>query len=150
MALNEWAVLQAAGSAIMRWDIISAVLTLTSMLAIGQRKWQGWGLAFLNSVTVCILALHVAPKQWALIPTNLFCLGIYARNLVKWQREDRRRKVNKSAHPKISPRVLLRVQKTRFRDVEVTSGRRIEVSRRLKDVIRDAFTPLIGSRHTCQ
>jgi len=53
----------------MRWDIISAALTLTSMLAVGQRKWQGWGLAFLNSVAVCILAVHVAPKQWALIPT---------------------------------------------------------------------------------
>ena len=75
--------LQLAGNAIMRWDIISAVLTLTSMLAIGQRRWQGWGLAFLNSVAMCGLAPHVAPEQWALIPTNLFCLGIYARNLVK-------------------------------------------------------------------
>ena len=36
----------------MRWDIISAVITLTSMLAIGQRRWQGRGLAFLNTVTV--------------------------------------------------------------------------------------------------
>lgn len=60
----------------MRWDIISAVLTFTSMLVVGQRKWQGWGLAFLNSVAVCILAVHVAPKQWARIPTNVFYLVI--------------------------------------------------------------------------
>jgi hypothetical protein len=63
----------------MRWDIISAVLTCTSMLAVGHKKWQGWGLAFLNSVAVCILAVHVAPKQWALIPPNAFCLVIYTR-----------------------------------------------------------------------
>lgn len=78
----------------MRWDMVSAVLTLTSMLAIGQKKWQGWGLAFLNSVVVCVLALHVSPKQWALIPTNLFCLIIYARNLIRWHRDERRRKVS--------------------------------------------------------
>lgn len=87
----------------MRWDIISAALTLASMLAIGQKKWQGWGLAFLNSVTVCILAVHVAPKQWALIPTNLFCLVIYARNLIKWQLDERRQKVT-LANPRKSYR----------------------------------------------
>ena len=73
----------------MRWDILSAALTLTSMLAVGQRKWQGWGLAFVNSVAVCILAVHVEPKQWALIPTNVFCLVIYTRNLITWRRNDR-------------------------------------------------------------
>jgi hypothetical protein len=80
----------------MRWDIISAALTLTSMLAVGQRKWQGWALAFLNSVAVCILAVHVAPKQWALIPTNVFCLVIYTHNLIKWRRDNQKRRV---AHP---------------------------------------------------
>lgn len=93
----------------MRWDIISAALTVTSMLAIGQKRWQGWGLAFLNSVVVCILAVHVAPKQWALIPTNLFCLVIYSRNLVKWHCEERRRKMSMPALRKRCPRVLLRV-----------------------------------------
>lgn len=77
----------------MRLDIISAALTFASMLAVGQRKWQGWGLAFLNSVAVCILAVHVAPKQWALIPTNLFCLVIYTRNLINWRRDDRQQRV---------------------------------------------------------
>lgn len=77
----------------MRLDIVSAALTFASMLAVGQRKWQGWGLAFLNSVAVCILAVHVAPKQWALIPTNLFCLVIYTRNLINWRRDDRQQRV---------------------------------------------------------
>lgn len=77
----------------MRWDILSAALTLTSMLAVGQRKWQGWGLAFVNSVAVCILAVHVEPKQWALIPTNVFCLVIYTRNLITWRRNDRQQSV---------------------------------------------------------
>ena len=93
----------------MRWDIISAALTLTSMLAVGQRKWQGWGLAFLNSVAVCILAVHVAPKQWALIPTNVFCLVIYTRNLIKWRRDDQQRRVARPTHRKSDPRAWIRL-----------------------------------------
>jgi uncharacterized membrane protein len=93
----------------MRWDIISATLTFTSMLAVGQRKWQGWGLAFLNSVAVCILAVHVAPKQWALIPTNVFCLVIYTRNLIKWRRDDPQLKVAGSRIRRVTPRVWLRL-----------------------------------------
>jgi len=69
----------------MRLDIISAILTVSSMTAVGQRRWQGWALAFANSVVVCVLAVHVAPKQWALIPPNVLCLFIYARNLWNWR-----------------------------------------------------------------
>lgn len=92
----------------MHWDIISAALTLTSMLAVGQGKWQGWGLAFLNSVAVCILAVHVAPKQWALIPTNVFCLVIYTRNLIKWRRDDPQ-KAGWPMHLKSDPRAWIRL-----------------------------------------
>lgn len=93
----------------MRWDIISAALTFTSMLSVGQRKWQGWGLAFLNSVAVCILAVHVARKQWALIPTNVFCLVIYTRNLIMWRRDDGQRKVAWLTHQKNNPRAWIRL-----------------------------------------
>jgi hypothetical protein len=93
----------------MRWDIISAALTFTSMLAVGQRKWQGWGLAFLNSVAVCILAVHVAPKQWALIPTNVFCLVIYTRNLIRWRRDDQQRRFAIPTHRKNGPPVWIRL-----------------------------------------
>ena len=65
----------------MRLDILSAILTVFSMTEVGQKRWQGWALAFANSVVVCILAVHVVPKQWALIPPNVLCLLIYARNL---------------------------------------------------------------------
>jgi len=93
----------------MRWDIISAALTLTSMLAVGQRKWQGWGLAFLNSMAVCILAVHVEPKQWALIPTNVFCLVIYTRNLIKWRRDDQQRRIAGPTHRKSDQRAWIRL-----------------------------------------
>ena len=69
----------------MRLDILSAILTVFSMTEVGQKRWQGWALAFANSVVVCILAVHVAPKQWALIPPNVLCLFIYARNLWNWK-----------------------------------------------------------------
>lgn len=69
----------------MRLDILSAILTVFSMTEVGQKRWQGWALAFANSVVVCILAVHVAPKQWALIPPNVLCLLIYARNLWNWK-----------------------------------------------------------------
>jgi hypothetical protein len=77
----------------MRLDILSAILTVFSMTEVGQKRWQGWALAFANSVVVCILAVHVAPKQWALIPPNVLCLFIYARNLWNWKHaEDRQYK----------------------------------------------------------
>jgi hypothetical protein len=69
----------------MRLDILSAILTVLSMAEVGQKRWRGWALAFANSVVVCILAVHVAPKQWALIPPNVLCLFIYARNLWNWK-----------------------------------------------------------------
>jgi hypothetical protein len=69
----------------MRLDILSAILTVFSMTEVGQKRWQGWALAFANSVVVCVLAVHVAPKQWALIPPNVLCLFIYARNLWNWK-----------------------------------------------------------------
>jgi|HubBroStandDraft_1064217.scaffolds.fasta_scaffold281229_1 hypothetical protein len=69
----------------MRLDILSAILTVFSMAEVGQKRWQGWALAFANSVVVCILAVHVAPKQWALIPPNVLCLFIYTRNLWNWK-----------------------------------------------------------------
>lgn len=72
----------------MRLDIISAILTVSSMTQVGQKRWQGWALAFANSIVVCILAVHVAPKQWALIPPNVLCLFIYARNLWIWKRAE--------------------------------------------------------------
>lgn len=106
----------------MRWDIISATLTLASMLAIGQKKWQGWGLAFLNSVTVCILAVHVAPKQWALIPTNLFCLVIYARNLFIWQRDERRQRVTRAVPRNGYQRGWLRVWPRMHHPIPAQSG----------------------------
>jgi hypothetical protein len=93
----------------MRWDIISAALTFTSMLAVGQRRWQGWGLAFLNSVAVCVLAVHVAPKQWALIPTNAFCLVIYTRNLIKWRRDELQRRAAQSTHRESDPHAWIRL-----------------------------------------
>lgn len=92
----------------MRWDIISAALTLTSMLAVGQRKWQGWGLAFVNSLAVCILAVQVEPKQWALIPTNVFCLVIYTRNLIEWRRADQQRSTDRPARRNSDPRAWIR------------------------------------------
>ena len=69
----------------MRLDIISAILTMFSMTEIGHKRWQGWALAFANSVVVCFLAVHVVPKQLALIPPNMLCLFIYARNLWNWK-----------------------------------------------------------------
>jgi hypothetical protein len=72
----------------MRLDILSAILTVLSMTQVGQKRWQGWALAFANSVVVCILAVHVVPKQWALIPPNVLCLFIYARNLWNWKQAE--------------------------------------------------------------
>ena len=66
-------------------------------------------LAFLNSVAVCMLAVHVAPKQWALIPTNVFCLVIYTRNLIKRPRDDQQQRITGPTHRRSDQRAWIRL-----------------------------------------
>jgi hypothetical protein len=55
-----------------------------STVLIGKRYWQGWVLAGMNSVIVCVIAKNTA--QFGFIPANVFCLALYAHNVWNWRK----------------------------------------------------------------
>ena len=70
----------------LRLDYVSCVLTIVSTILIGRRHWEGWVLAGINSVVVCLIGFKTS--QWGFIPANLFCLVLYAVNLREWRRAE--------------------------------------------------------------
>ena len=71
---------------VLRLDYLSCVLTITSTILIGRRCWEGWALAALNSIVVCIIGLRTA--QWGFIPANVFCLVLYGFNVRTWRKAE--------------------------------------------------------------
>ena len=68
-----------------RLDYISCFLTLGSTILIGKRLWQGWIIAGLNSVVICVIAVQTS--QTGFIPANLFCIAIYGYNIMQWRKQ---------------------------------------------------------------
>lgn len=64
-------------------DYISCLLTVASTILVGRRMWQGWLVAGVNSVIICVIGSRTG--QWGLVPANVFCLAIYAYNLRSWR-----------------------------------------------------------------
>lgn len=69
----------------LRLDYLSCVLTIVSTILVGRRLWEGWVLAAVNSVIICIIAVRTA--QTGFIPANLFCIVLYAMNMRSWRRQ---------------------------------------------------------------
>ena len=67
-----------------RLDYLSCVLTIASTILIGRRRWQGWLLAAVNCVIMCVIGIKTA--QLGFIPANLFCMVMSAINLRAWRR----------------------------------------------------------------
>ena len=71
-------------SVALRLDYLSCVLTVASTVLVGKRFWQGWVIAGINSVIVCIIGVKTA--QFGFIPANLFCIVLYVFNLRSWRK----------------------------------------------------------------
>jgi nicotinamide riboside transporter PnuC len=71
---------------VFRLDYLSCVLTILSTILIGRRCWEGWVLAAVNSVIICIIGFKTA--QMGFIPANLFCLVLYGVNLRTWRKAE--------------------------------------------------------------
>ncbi len=67
-----------------RLDYLSCVLTVASTILVGRRCWEGWALAGVNSVVVCVIGFKTA--QMGFIPANVFCLVMSAINLRTWRK----------------------------------------------------------------
>jgi hypothetical protein len=71
-------------SSVLRLDYLSCVLTIASTILVGRRCWEGWALAGVNSVIICVIGLRT--EQLGFIPANLFCMVISAMNLRAWRK----------------------------------------------------------------
>jgi hypothetical protein len=60
------------------------VLTIASTVLVGRRCWEGWALAGVNSVVVCVIGFKTA--QMGFIPANIFCMVMSAVNLRAWRK----------------------------------------------------------------
>lgn len=72
---------------LIRLDYISCVLTVLGAILLGKKLWQGWVVAAVNSVVVCVIGLRTA--QFGFIPANLFCIALYTVNLRTWRFQPR-------------------------------------------------------------
>ena len=66
-----------------RLDYLSCVLTILSTILVGRRCWEGWLLATVNSVIICMIGFKTA--QFGFIPANVFCIVISVINLRTWR-----------------------------------------------------------------
>ena len=69
-----------------RLDYLSCLLTICSTILVGRRCWEGWVLAAINSVIICLIGLRIS--QLGFIPANVFCIALYAVNLRTWRRAE--------------------------------------------------------------
>ena len=118
----------------LRLDYLSCVLTIGSTILVGRRMWHGWLVAGANSLIICYIGMKTS--QTGFIPANLFCLAMYAYNVMQWRNQEQK---NPSAglsasHRKAVPqshrlRKLLRFQ-TATDDASTRNRNRVH-SRRL-------------------
>jgi len=71
---------------VLRLDYLSCILTVTSTILVGRRYWEGWALATVNSVVMCIIG--IGTQQLGFIPANLFCIVVNAVNLRAWRKTE--------------------------------------------------------------
>jgi len=69
---------------VFRLDYLSCILTVASTILVGRRCWEGWALAGVNSVLVCIIGFRT--NQMGFIPANVFCLVMSGVNLRAWRK----------------------------------------------------------------
>jgi hypothetical protein len=72
----------------LRLDYLSCLLTIVSTVLIGRHRWQGWIFAGINSLVISVIGMRT--DQTGFIPANLFCIAIYAYNILQWRSAPRR------------------------------------------------------------
>jgi len=69
---------------VLRLDYLSCVLTIMSTVLVGRRCWQGWALATVNGVVMCVIGIRT--EQLGFIPANVFCIVVSAINVRAWRK----------------------------------------------------------------
>jgi hypothetical protein len=78
--------MEVEGFFVFRLDYLSCLLTISSTILVGRHHWEGWILAAINSVVLCVIGFQTA--QLGFIPANVFCIALYAVNLKTWRKAD--------------------------------------------------------------
>ena len=68
----------------LRLDYLSCALTVLSTILVGRKCWEGWVLAAINSIVICLIAVRT--EQLGFIPANLFCIVLYGMNMRTWKK----------------------------------------------------------------
>ena len=68
----------------LRLDYLSCLLTIASTVLVGRRYWEGWALAAVNSVIICVIGFRT--QQMGFIPANVFCIVVSGINLRAWRK----------------------------------------------------------------
>jgi hypothetical protein len=71
-------------SPMFRLDYISCGLTIASTILVGRKRWEGWVVAGLNSILICVIGWETS--QLGFIAANIFCLALYGYNLRDWSK----------------------------------------------------------------
>jgi hypothetical protein len=82
-----------------RLDYISCVSTVSAAILLGQKRWQGWLVAGINSILICDIAVNTS--QLGFIPANLFCVALYAYNIFGWRKQIKMRRERGQLSPSI-------------------------------------------------
>ncbi len=68
----------------LRLDYLSCGLTVASTILLGRRRWEGWALAAVNSVVMCVIGVRT--EQMGFIPANVFCMVVSTVNWRAWRK----------------------------------------------------------------
>jgi nicotinamide riboside transporter PnuC len=72
----------------MNLPLLTSVLSISCIIAVGRRKWWGHLFGVLNCVAFTVIAFK--PGQWGYLPSNAVCIVLYGINAWKWRQESRK------------------------------------------------------------
>jgi hypothetical protein len=122
-------------------DYVSCLLTVASTVMVGKRLWQGWIVAGLNSIVVCVIGAHTG--QWGFVPANIFCLLIYVYNLHQWRQPEQARTAAQSPTPAVSVTLDTQIPPMPRKVLEFHRPRRLVTRAKSKST---ADEPITGNR----
>ncbi len=112
----------------LRLDYLSCVLTVASTVLVGRRCWEGWALAGVNSVVVCVIGFRTA--QLGFIPANVFCMVMSADQPARVA-QDRERPEDDGSELALTPQSAgSRQTATAHRSIALRSGIRLRAPSR--------------------
>lgn len=65
---------------------VTGMLTIFAMWLAGSKRWEAWAVGLANQGLW--LATTIVFATWGLLPLTVFLTFTYARNLIRWRRDE--------------------------------------------------------------